>query len=561
MEKIKLLLRKKSVWAVIAIIVIGGGYYYNKTSAKLTPVRYVTAAVQTGTITSSVTGTGQVAVSDQVDVKPQGSGTVTSVRVHQGDQVKAGQVIATVDAQSAVNQINQAKVTLMQAQANYDKVIAGATNTDLATAKLSLQSAQQAVDNAKNSYDTSVSQQKVNVANAQSAMFNAGLTALPGVGNTSTATFTVSGTYTSTDPIEYKINFSSTGGGIYYNVSSASDGSNGFLNRGVPAPLGTRGLYFTISTTGTLSGSDYWTIDLPNTQSSSYLNAYNSYQAALQTQIQATTQANNAIQSAQNNLAQAQINFDAKVAPATQPDLLAAQSQIESAKVQLANANTAYQNTLVTAPFDGIIAKLTIQKGDQASNATAAATVITKQKIAQVTLNEVDVAKVKIGQKATLTFPAVDGLTITGDVGEVDSLGTVTQNVVNFSMKILFDTQDDRVKPGMSVSAAIITDVKQDVLTVPSAAVKGSGDTAYVETLVNGGPEQHSVTVGISSDTDTEISGDIKEGDQVITQTISASSSTAKPAASSGNILQSLGGSGATGARRTTGAATGGFGK
>jgi macrolide-specific efflux system membrane fusion protein len=166
--------------------------------------------------------------------------------------------------------------------------------------------------------------------------------------------------------------------------------------------------------------------------------------------------------------------------------------------------------------------------------------VTTKQKVASISLNEVDVAKVKVGQKATLTFSAVDGLTATGTVQQVDLIGTVTQNVVNFKVKILFDTQDDRIKPGMSVTGFIITDIKQDVLTVPSAAVKTSSGQTYVETLVNNAPEQHQVTVGLLSDTDTEVSGDIKEGDAVITQTITdAKPATAQQPAS---ILPGLGG-------------------
>ena len=102
---------------------------------------------------------------------------------------------------------------------------------------------------------------------------------------------------------------------------------------------------------------------------------------------------------------------------------------------------------------------------------------ITKQKIAEISLNEVDAAKVKVGQKVTLTFDAIDGLSITGEVSEIDALGTVSQGVVTYGVKIAFDTQDERVKSGMSVSAAIITDVKQNVLLVPNAAVKSNERT------------------------------------------------------------------------------------
>ena len=105
-------------------------------------------------------------------------------------------------------------------------------------------------------------------------------------------------------------------------------------------------------------------------------------------------------------------------------------------------------------------------------------------------------AKVKVGQKVTLTFDAIEDLSITGEVAEIDTLGTVSQGVVNYAVKIVFDTQDERVKSGMSVSAAIITDVKQDVLLVPNAAVK-SNDEQYVEVLENNIPRNQTVETGL----------------------------------------------------------------
>ncbi len=133
----------------------------------------------------------------------------------------------------------------------------------------------------------------------------------------------------------------------------------------------------------------------------------------------------------------------------------------------------------------------------------------------------------------------------------MDILGTVTQNVVNYSLKVFLDTQDDQVKPGMSVSADIITDVKQDVLIVPSSAVKNSATGSFVQTLVNEQPVQHVISVGSSNDTETEISGDIKEGDEVVTQVISAAATAAAKTGTS--LLPGLGGSTTT--RRATGGA------
>jgi HlyD family secretion protein len=149
-------------------------------------------------------------------------------------------------------------------------------------------------------------------------------------------------------------------------------------------------------------------------------------------------------------------------------------------------------------------------------------------------------------------------------------LGTVSQGVVTYNVKVAFDTQDSRVRSGMSVSAAIINNVKTDVLTVPVAAVKSSGDTSYVEVLPgvsataaasilgvsgtgNGGsltvtsatpPQQQAVVTGISDGTNTEIVSGLNEGDQVVSRTITGGTSTtsgATPARAGGISLPGFG--------------------
>lgn len=523
---------------IAAILVAGVSFWiYQSRASGSTAVRYVTAPVTKGTITSAVSGTGQVAASDQVDLKPQTSGTLTNVAVKQDQQVKAGDIVATVDSQSAVNQVNSAKASLAQAQANYDTVMAGATSNDIATAQLSVKSAQQALDKAKQDYQNTETAQQQAVSKANSTLMNTGLTAQQS-DTLTTATVTLSGSYTGQINGQYNVSIYTGAGGLYYSVSGLGM-ENGQLTRGLDLPLG-NGLYINFGTSGDLYPTTSWTIDVPNTKSSSYLTNLNAYNSALETQKEQLQAAQNSINTAQNSLDQANLALQTKQAPPTDAAVASAKAQLQSAEANLQNAETTYSNTIVRVPFDGIIAKVSQQSGDQANPSTAVATEVTKQQIAEITLNEVDAAKVQTGQKATLTFSAVPDLSISGQVAEVDSIGTVTQNVVNFTVKIAFDTQDQRIKPGMSVSAAIITAVKQDVLAVPSSAVKSSAGQSYVQILQNGKPVPVNITTGISSDTQTEVSDGLQEGEQVVTQTISAAA--AKTQTSSGSLLPGLGG-------------------
>ena len=143
---------------------------------------------------------------------------------------------------------------------------------------------------------------------------------------------------------------------------------------------------------------------------------------------------------------------------------------------------------------------------------------------ATVTLAEAYIASVTVGEKVTLTFDALTDLTLTGKVASVDNAGTVSKGVVSYTVTIVPDLVNDRVKGGMTVTADIITSVTADALVVPSTAIKTdySGGN-YVQVLTNGSPVDTTVVVGTSNDTYTQVTSGLTEGQEVVTQTISSS--------------------------------------
>jgi len=218
------------------------------------------------------------------------------------------------------------------------------------------------------------------------------------------------------------------------------------------------------------------------------------------------------------------------------------QSSLANARDTLIEAQGDLADYTVKAPFDGVIADFKVHASDQASQSTVIATLLTKAKIAEITVNEVDVAKIKNGQKATLTFDAVPELTIAGTVSQVDMIGTTSQGVVTYTVKVAFLTDDDRVRTGMSVSAAVVTDVRTDVLQVPNGAIKTINGMSIVQTLdvpvgqdassVAGitsdkSPTSISIQTGASNDAVTEITDGLTEGQLIITRTIIPTTATA----------------------------------
>lgn len=241
----------------------------------------------------------------------------------------------------------------------------------------------------------------------------------------------------------------------------------------------------------------------------------------------------------------------------TEDDKLNRQSQeisIAQARNKLADAREDLEDYNIRAPFDGVVTSLSVSAGDSVSRDDTVASVISREMYAKVSLNEVDAAGVKIGDLVTLTFDALGGMPIGGTVSKMDTIGTVTQNVVTYNAEIVFDSASlENLKPGMSVDVEIVTAEKNDVVTVPIAAVRtdtsgksfvmfpGSGDG-------NGKGRRVGVETGISTDTSIEIVSGLSEGQRVIVGSSSAASSSASSNASdrsrSGTSLMGIPGGG-----------------
>ncbi len=521
--KIKAFIVAHKIISVIAVILIVllGRFTYGKITSTAGETRYLEGKVEKGTIISSVDGSGQVSVSNQIDIKPKVSGNITYAAVKAGDKVWQGKALFSIDDRDAQKAVRDAETSLQSAQLDLQTYKAQSGNTE--------------------------ENQQIAVNNAYQAFLNSTITALP-TDSTSTATPpTISGTYSEGKEGQITITTYQGGTGAYFNFSGpgVNDSGSGNVSATTAQPIGDSGLYIKFANTGVSSTN--WIINIPNKSASNYLSNYNAYQSALQNQKQTNSESEVSV-----------LNIEAK------------ELAIKQRENALLDAKQALADYSVFAPFAGTVSSVPVQKGEPVSSGTVLATLITQKQLAEISMNEVDVAKIKLEQKATLTFDAVPDLSITGLVQEIDSVGTISAGVVTYNVKISFDTEDDRVKPGMSVSASIITNVKQDVLIVPNSAVKSQNGASYVEMFdmplpapTNGllgsiskvAPNQVPVEVGLSNDSQTEIISGIKEGDEIVTRTILPTS--AKPVASAPSLFGSTGGQrgggNAGGARLPTG--------
>lgn len=247
------------------------------------------------------------------------------------------------------------------------------------------------------------------------------------------------------------------------------------------------------------------------------------------------------------------------------------QDVIDQAQANATNTWLLYQqiSSTITAPISGMVSNLALTPGlaitNSTSNSSTATTSTNAQSVGTITiegnapqatvnLSEIDVTKVAVGQKITITMDAFPDKTFTGKVSAINTNGITSSGVTSYPVTITFDTSLKTIYPNMAVNATIITNIKNDVVLVPSSAVQTNNGDSIVRVMKNGQISDVSITIGESNDTQTEITSGISEGDIVVTgQTppisTSPSGQTASPF-SEGFGARGFGGAGGGGTRR-----------
>lgn len=550
-KKIKLPKTKKQKIIVVSVfigIAVIGFFAYRNLKGNGSSVQYVLAAVEKGTITLSVSGSGQIFASDEVTLQSKASGDLVYLGVKNGQFVKAGTLIAKVDTTDAQQAVKDAEINLESAKLNLEQAQTSSAIDETSLKRQAISYMTTALNNTKNVIDsfedilftdiTSYNMNSKYLVDYYARIVNFYAHSDVNYDKVIRANFEI---------IKQENNVNQA---LFSNLdqNSTLEEIESVLNR-------------IVETTKTLNDSVHLSYQLLN-RYDSILND-NNLTPILNIRTVSSDKSTvssfvTSVDSNTTNLLTIQKSIKtyrtspSDVTPYAIRSLKLAVEQKENA---LENAKNQLKNYYVYAPFDGEISSVSVSKGDRVSSGTSLAVLITKQKIAKISLNEVDVVKVKEDQQAKLTFDAMDDLKIEGEVIEVDNVGTVSQGVVTYNVKIGFDTKDERVKSGMSVNAEIVTETKENILLVPNSAVKSLGEKYYVEmpgennnsnstgnvrtaksnSEVNA-PRQQPIKIGLANDSFTEILEGLKEGDKIIVKTLNSTNQQTKKTNSSASF-------------------------
>lgn len=550
----KKLFKKKIITIPLLLILVLGVYFgYNALTKKNKVARYLTVAVERGTLIVSVSGSGQVSTSNQVDIKPKVSGDVAEIKIGKGQKVKEGDLLVILDDSEAKKDIREAETDLETAKLNLEDAYQDA----LDSREEAEEDLEQAYQDAFNEISTAFSDFPSYIDDFYDILYSFEI-AKDEIGiqdfyqNPEVFSHTIAHRFRS--DMREMIDEASSDYKIAKEKYNASNNdykdTSRYFERNIIDSL----LESTLETAKAinetakeLSGMlDYW-VDCRLKENFSIFSTITNYQSDLGSFILKTNSYISHLLSIERSIGNAKKDkkeaekkieeVENKGVP-QEATIWDKKTAIQKKEDALADARQVLEDHYLRAPFDGIIADINVKKGESISSNTILMSLITKQKIAEISLNEVDIAKIKVGQKATLAFDAFQELSISGEVIEIDVIGAVTQGVVSYGVKIAFGTEEEQIRPGMSATADIITDVKQGILVLPNSAIKSNGDFYYVELVeadeqfkqelsakVSGiilpkTPQTQAVKVGLSNDLSTEIISGIEEGDIVVSSII-----------------------------------------
>lgn len=194
---------------------------------------------------------------------------------------------------------------------------------------------------------------------------------------------------------------------------------------------------------------------------------------------------------AQNFISPAQVETSRALVASQEAALKAAQAQAQVAQAQIASAQAAVkqrealvaqanidiERTEIRSPVDGVVIKRSVELGQTvAASLQAPELFVIAKNLAdmqvQAAIDEADISRVRVGQKAAFTVDAFPGRNFDGTVSQVRQAATNTQNVITYTVVVAFAPGEVRLLPGMTANVKLITDMREDALKVPNAALR-----------------------------------------------------------------------------------------
>ena len=467
------------VFIVVLAALLGGFFLYKKktSSQKRQGDQSVsTATVKRTDISSELTASSALSPKDTYEVTSLVEGEVIEANFEEGDVVEKGQILYRIDAismdsdlSSAETSLQRAKESAQTAQSNYAEETARiAGNTYRSTASgyiktLYIKEGDKVNNGTKiaDLYDDSVMKITVPFLSGEAAEINVGDEAAVILEDTGEQ---ISGTVTVVSSMEETL----SGGRLVKNVTVEVSNPGG-LTTDTAASVKVDG--FVCSAEGTfaaktettlsveISGNKSLEIENLLIHEGSYVEKNSElFQVTAKTAEEYLKEFKDAVESADDNL--------------------------ENAENKLSNTQDSVDDYTITAPISGTVITKNAKVGDKISKSSSGTTTMAviydlSTMTLEMSVDELDVSSIKVGQSVEITADAVEGETFTGTVTNVSLQSSYSNGVTNYPVTVTLDDTGSLL-PGMNVDAKIILDSSENALVIPASALM-RGNRVYVK--------------------------------------------------------------------------------
>jgi len=520
--------KSKKTWialgAVIILVIAGFAIWGGKKASK-----YETAKVQRGDLVQTVDATGNIESLNDLSLHFDATGIVETVKVTDGDTVRAGQWLANL----SLSQLNAA---VAQAQASLDQKLAGATPEQIAVSQKEIDSAQVSLDKAQKTLTDTQSLAQSNLSAKYSyalnvlddsyiKMYNA-YTVVDGIKENYFKDANDVESLSVRNNEEYQIKRPKDQAKLLTDAAKAS-GKTGDIDSAIAGSVSSlNSILAGLTVVRNACDSTIYQSRVTSAEKSS-LDTQKSYISTAQTTVSSlqsdisilknqnvndTNAAQAAVDAAKANLELQQANYNSLIAKPRDIDIAYYQAALDQA---VASRNKA----IIYAPIDGVITQVNKKKGELINSSEAMIEMLSPHYDISVDVPETDVVKMKVGDDATITLDALGPDTeFTGKVLTIDPASTEIQDVVYYKVKVAINETGDVIKPGMTADVLTKTDSRENVLFVPSSAVLTKTDTneKYVRVLKNDKVEERTIQLGLKADDGkVEVLSGLSEGEVI----------------------------------------------
>ena len=461
-----------------------------------------------GDLSSTATATGEVQARREAQLSLATSGTVDKVFVQEGDTVAAGDVLVQLNTAALERAVANAEQNLIIQEANLAELLDGASDEDIASAQAAVASAQANLDDVLDGADPyDIAAARASLAAAQAAY--ADLLDGPDPDDIAQAEANLRNAEASLQQAQAD----------YDEVSWRSD--IGSLPQSLALEQATNSYNVALAAYNNASE------DASDEQIKQAKSSIAQAEASLQRLLDSPTATE--IAAAKSQLAQAEATLANLLDGASAEKVAIYQAQVEQARINLEAAQENLADASLLAPFDGVITAVHVAEGEMA-NGLAVELVDTDSLEVALSVDEVDIGDLAVGQPAIITLETWPNEEIAGEIVGIAPKSTMDNSaIVSYEVRLSLGETNLPVLIGMTAEADLITAAKEGVLLVPNQAITpdraaGTYTVNLVETNADGGITTRTVevTIGLKDDDYTEITSGLQEGDRLSLNVITA---------------------------------------